>query len=262
MIGRILSRVFGPKALASLLLSVIRPLTPVGLSKIRIGNQHGDGGYVMVADWEDVVGAVSIGIGGDVSWDLAIAERGIDVYQYDHTVASAPISHPRFHFHSIGLGNGSADSMLRSLEQIVADIPLDGDLILKMDVEGAEWEALPTTPSRVIKRFSQIVIEVHRPLAGATANRLHNLRVLKRLRRTHEVVHVHANNCAAVESFEGIRIPSVLEISYLRKTRTSFRVAPETLPTAEDVPNDPSRPEIDMSSILAQRAISGSPDSG
>ncbi len=90
MIGRILSRVFGPKALASLLLSVIRPLTPVRFSKIRIGNQPGDGGYVMVADWEDVVGAVSIGIGGDVSWDLAIAERGIDVYQYDHTVASPP----------------------------------------------------------------------------------------------------------------------------------------------------------------------------
>ncbi len=151
--------------------------------------------------------------------------------------------------------------MLRSLEQIVADIPFDGDLILKMDVEGAEWEALPTAPSRVIKRFSQIVIEVHGPLAGATANRLHNLRILKRLCRTHEVVHVHANNYAPVESFEGILIPSVLEISYLRKTRTSFRISEETLPAAADVPNDPSRPEIEMSSILDQKAISGSPDS-
>lgn len=243
----------GPKALASCLLSLIRPATPVGLSKVRIGNPHGDGGYVMLDDWEDVVGAVSIGIGGDVSWDLAIAERGIDVFQYDHTVPCPPISHPRFRFHSIGIGpDDSADSRLRSLEQIVGDIPLDGDLILKMDVEGTEWATLPTAHSPVMHRFAQIVIEAHEPLAGSDANRLHNLGVLSTLRRTHEVVHVHANNYAPVESFAGVRVPSVLEITYLRKTRTSFRTSNEPLPAAEDVPNDPSRPEIEMHSILAQ----------
>ena len=244
---------FSPGLLASLLLSLVRPVTPVGLSKIRIGNPHGDGGYVMLDDWTDVVGAVSIGIGGDVSWDLAIAERGIDVHQYDHTVRSPPASHPRFRFHAIGVGHGtSADSGFRSLEQIVGDIPLDGDLLLKMDAEGAEWAALPIAHDPVMSRFAQIVIEAHAPLAGTTADRLHNLGVLSTLRRTHEVVHVHANNYAPVESFDGVRVPNVLEISYVRRTRTSFRASNEPLPAAEDVPNDPSRPEIEMRSILAQ----------
>lgn len=120
---------------------------------------------------------------------------------------------------------------------------------------------IPDGPQSGHKALFTIVIEVHGPLAGATANRLHNLRTLKRLRPTHEVVRVHANNYAPVESFKGIRIPSVLEISYLRKTRTSFRISEETLPAAADVPNDPSRPEIEMSSIPAHKAISGSPDS-
>ncbi len=207
----------------------------------------------MVDDWEDVVGAVSVGIGGDVSWDLAIAERGIDVYQYDHTIHAPPASHPRFHFHSIGIGSGdSSDSRFRSLQQIVGDVPLDGDLVLKMDVEGAEWATLAKARNQVIERFSQIVIEVHGPLAGKTADRLHNQRVLRRLRRTHQVVHVHANNYAPVESFEGILIPNVIEISYLRRTRSLFRKSREPLPAAEDVPNNPLSPEIKMSSILGQ----------
>ena len=250
---------FSSALLAGLLLSLVRPSSPVGLSKIRIGNQHGDGGYVMLDDWQDVVGAVSIGIGGDVSWDLAIAERGIDVHQYDHTVHGPPTSHPRFHFHSIGVGGGaSVDAALRSLEQIVADIPLDGDLVLKMDVEGAEWAALPIAHSPVMNRFAQIVIEAHAPLAGTAADRLRNVGVLSTLRRTHEVVHVHANNYAPVESFGGVRVPSVLEISYVRRTRTSFRASNEPLPAPEDVPNDPSRPEIEMRSILAQTDDSSS----
>ena len=253
MIGRKPSAEVGLKALANCLLSLVRPATPAGFSKVRLGNRHGDGGYVMVDDWRDVVGAVSIGIGGDVSWDLAIAERGIDVYQYDHTVPGPPIRHPRFHFHSCGIGtHDSADSGFRTLEQIVGDVPAGGNLILKMDVEGAEWATLSAAPSQVLERFSQIVIEAHAPLAGSAGDRLHNLQVLGRLRSTHQVVHVHANNYAPVESFDGIRVPNVLEISYLRRIRTSFHASNEPLPSAEDVPNDPLRPEIEMSSILAQ----------
>ncbi len=205
----------------------------------------------MVDDWTYVAGAVSIGIGGDVSWDLALADRGINVYQYDHTVPYPPLSHPRFHFHPVGIG-GSDDIKVQSLERIVADIPVAGDLVLKMDVEGAEWTAFSAAPSRVMERFSQIVVEVHDPLAGSCADRAHRLRVLRRLRRTHQVVHVHANNYAAVESFEGIVVPSVLEVTWLRRSRTPFVTSREPLPAVEDAPNDPLRPEIAMSAILAQ----------
>ena len=214
----------------------------------------------MLDDWEGVGGAVSIGIGGDVSWDLAIAERGIDVYQYDHTIHAPPLSHRRFRFHAIGVGARVSDAAgVRSLAQIVGDLPLEGDLILKMDAEGAEWVALPIVHDPLMNRFAQIVIEAHAPLAGTTADRLHNLGVLSTLRRTHEVVHVHANNYAPVDSFDGVLVPGALEISYVRRTRASFRRSDEPLPAAEDVPNDPSRPEIVMRTILAQADGSSAP---
>jgi hypothetical protein len=242
-----------PQMLALHFLRLIRPSTPLGFSKVRVGNDRGDGGYVMVDDWRDVVGAVSIGIGGDVSWDLAIAERGIDVHQFDHTVSRPPVDHPRFYFRPIGVGgDGSTDTPLRSLEHIVREIAPRGELVLKMDVEGAEWAALATAPAGVMERFSQIVIEVHGPLAGSVLDAVRNVLVARYLRRTHRVVHVHANNYAPAESFDGIRVPNVLELSYFRRTRATFRPSRDALPSVEDLPNDPLRAEIGMTSILAQ----------
>ena len=246
----------GPRERALHLLALIRPSTPLGLSKVRVGNERGDGGYVMIDDFADVARAVSIGIGGDVSWDLAIAERGIDVHQYDHTVARPPIEHAKFHFDAIGIGEGDADDgRYRSLEQIVESVPSGGPLILKMDVEGAEWAALAATPGRVMERFSQIVIEVHGPIAGTALEAVRNLLVLRWLRRSHRVVHLHANNYAPVQSFDGIQVPYALELSYLRRTRASFQPSREPLPTMEDVPNDPMRPEIGMTAILGQTRV-------
>ncbi len=253
MTGRTASADIGPAVLARYLLALIRPSTPLGFAKLRVGNARGDGGYVMVDDLDGVAGAVSIGIGGDVSWDLAIAERGIDVHQYDHTVPGPPIDHARFRFKRIGIGGGeSADPQRRTLEQMAAEFDGVGDLLLKMDAEGAEWTALAAVPTRVMERFSQIVLEVHAPVSGTVFEVVRNLLVLRHLRRTHRVVHVHANNYAPVESFEGIRVPNVLELSWLRRTRASFRPSREQWPGAEDVPNDPMRPEIAMTAILGQ----------
>ena len=40
----------------------------------------GDGGYVMLDDFAGVTAALSFGIDVNCSWDMQIAERGINVY--------------------------------------------------------------------------------------------------------------------------------------------------------------------------------------
>ena len=133
----------GPGALARQLLWLIHPERLVGSSNVRVGNPDGDGGYVMVDAFDGIAGALSVGIGTDVSWDLDIANRGIEVFQYDHTVSGPPVSHPRFHFLSVGIAEASSsDGSFISLDHMVAAIPGDGDLIAKIDAEGAEWPAL------------------------------------------------------------------------------------------------------------------------
>jgi hypothetical protein len=222
------------------------------MSKLRVGNPAGDGGYVMVDSFRGVTSALSIGIGNNVSWDLDLASRGIQVFQYDHTVSSPPSSHPNFRFQPVGVArNTSEDRRFRSLTTIVSEIPDAGDLILKMDVEGAEWATLSKHNS-VLKRFSQIVLEVHEPFSGNTVSRLRNLRTLRKLNKNHRIVHVHANNCGGVACFEGVKIPEVIEITYLRKTGHHFVPARDHFPTIWDIANTDYRSEISMTEILRQ----------
>ena len=245
---------FGPRALSMRLISLIRPKRVVGFSKVRIGNAGGDGGYIMVDAFDGISGALSIGIGGDVSWDLDIANRGIRVFQYDHTVSGPPVSHPLFHFSRVGIAATSApDGSFKSLDQIVADIPGSRDLIAKIDVEGAEWPALSSVSRRTMRRLAQVTVELHEPMPRRISAGLRNLRTLERIGRTHAVVHVHANNYAGVDSLDGIRIPSVLEVSYLRKDGLQFAPCIEEFPTAMDRPNNPEGADIAMSEILRQQ---------
>ena len=251
--GQPIDRMRAPGTLSKLLLSLIRPERIVGLSKVRIGNPDGDGGYVMVDALDGIAGALSVGIGSDVSWDVEIAHRGIEVFQYDHTVSGPPISHPRFHFSPVGIAEASSpDGSFMSLDQMVAAVPGDGDLIAKLDVEGAEWPALSSVSRQTMHRLAQMVIELHAPSPDDITTSLRNLGILAQIRPTHEVVHVHANNYAGVGARDGIRVPDVMELTYLRRAGIEFAPCIEDFPTTLDRPNDPERADISMSEILDQ----------
>lgn len=61
-------------------------------------------------------------------------------------------------------------------------------MLLKMDVEGAEWDALMATPDDVLRRIDQIAMELH----GVNHSRY--LAAIKRLRQHFYVVNFHVNN--------------------------------------------------------------------
>ena len=116
----------------------LEPMRAPEHRKIRVGKEC-DGGYVMLDDFTGIVAAYSIGISDEVSRDLDIAQRGIEVFQYDHTIPSAPLRHARLHWTRKGLG---AD-VTADLETLPRLLEMNrhvgcGDLILKVDVEG-EW---------------------------------------------------------------------------------------------------------------------------
>ena len=110
------------------------------IEMLLIGSQTG-GGYVMIDDLPGGI-AYSFGIGGDVSWDKDMAGRGYDVFMYDHTIDRLPENNPRFHWSKLGISDGMThDGRLKSLEELIASNGHEGkhNMILKMDVEGAEW---------------------------------------------------------------------------------------------------------------------------
>ncbi len=226
-------------------LQCLAPHDAAGRSKIRVGGMC-DGGYVMLDDLDSARAVYSLGIGGDVSFDLEMAERGMDIFQYDHTVPGPPVQHPRFQFKKKGI----APVEDGEFTSIGAEIHRNGhahrrDLILKIDIECAEWDALDATSDEDLDRFEQIVAELHGFLRLAEPEwRAVTQRVLGRLHRTHAVTHVHANNWADFQIMAGVPVPDVLEVSYVRRDRASLTPSTTFFPTPFDVPCHPDRPDI------------------
>lgn len=214
--------------------------------KARVGNAH-DGGYVMLDDWQGIAGAISIGIGGDDGWDAEVAGRGIPVAQFDHTIAEPPRRLPLLNWQPLGVAAQDVNT-LRSLRSLIAlaGLPGAGDLVLKMDAEGTEWEVLAAGEDAApLGRFRQIVAEFHWfDRVGDDAWYRTARTALAHILATHACVHVHANNHGGVAMIRGVAFPRVLELTFARRDSYTFDDETALFPTALDAPCDPRRPDI------------------
>jgi hypothetical protein len=223
----------------------ISPYDIAGKRKLRIGGMR-DGGYVMLDGFDHIHAAYSLGVGGDVSWDLEMANRGIPVHQFDHTVSAPPSQHPLFSFNKQGIAAQDGGEFV-SIPSILRRNGHAGrrDLILKIDIECHEWDAFDATPSEDLACFEQIVIELHGFLRFAEPEwRAKTQRVLGKLFQTHVSYHVHANNWADFQIIEGVPVPDVLEVGYIRRDSHVITPSGAMYPTPFDIPCHPDRPDI------------------
>lgn len=218
-------------------LSLLTPLEVSGFTKTRLG-AWGDGGYVMLDHFPDNTVVYSLGVGGDVSWDLDIANRGLRVFQYDHTVASPPIDHPKFIFHKIGIGP-SDDDLMKTLHSIMLENGHQtSSTIIKMDIEDAEWDIIAMLDFSVLRNCKQLIIEFHglSRLADPQWHERINI-ALSKLRETHFPFHIHANNWGEYPIVCGVPVPDVVEVSYANDAYFDSKASKETFPTTLDCPN-------------------------
>jgi glycosyltransferase involved in cell wall biosynthesis len=233
------------------LVGMLRPRAMAHMGKIRIGNAY-DGGYVLPANALDCDGVLSIGIGTDVSFDLALAERGARVLQLDHTVAASPVAHAHFRFLRRGWGCVRNATFLDFPDILAEYAPIGARRsLLKFDIEGAEYEVIETAAAADLANFEVIACELHdlRRLAEPEFyDRVH--RTLARLTEGHVPVHLHANNYRGVAVVEGVPIPDVIELSLLRCDLDRFpSLASDPIPGPLDRPNHPLLPDICMNAF-------------
>jgi hypothetical protein len=197
-----------------------------------------------------------MGIANDVSWDTEIAQRGKPVYMYDHTITQLPAEHEHFHFRRIGIsGAASEDPHLKSIPFLLAANrhQHSNNLLMKMDIEGHEWAALDALSDNELRQFSQISLELHDLDKLFTIEGFVRMsRVLMKLTDHMHVVHVHANNVGWVCERYGVRVPVLLEVSFVRRDRLEQPIPAGNLSVELDQENDPSRPKIDISSLWRQ----------
>ncbi|MCE0484890.1 MAG: hypothetical protein LV479_11715 [Methylacidiphilales bacterium] len=234
---------------------ILRPFQSEDRGKTRLGRQR-DGGYVMLDDFEGVNKAISLGIGNDVSWDLDIARRGIPVEQYDHTVSAAPQMHPLFKFHSKRIAAESqGDAGTCSLTELLREAQKQGqEIILKMDIEGDEWDIFEKIDPSLLRCMRQIVGEFHGFREVMDDIWYYKaLRAFANLSSTHAVVHLHGNNIAQQLAVRSLVFPESLEITFVRRDRCTLLENHEPMPGPWDRRNHPARPDISLNIFLSQK---------
>lgn len=231
-------------------LRILEPKAVADFQKIRVGSA-GDGGYVQLDDLQGVSHALSFGISDNDDWDLAIANAGIPVEQFDHSVEKAPSSHALLHFHRKMIAV-EATAQSATLPDLVArhsrsDNP---DVILKIDIEGCEWDVFDHASDEVLSKLSQIICEFH-DLSHLTnpAFRARATRVFEKLARHFAPIHIHGNNFASFCNVANIPLPDVLEITFASRRRYRFVDSSEVFPTALDAPNNAEIPDIWLGSF-------------
>lgn len=241
----------------------LRPSAPADL--IRVGSD-GDGGYVLPRRVLDKVrGVLGMGLFDDWSFEAWVHERtGAKIAIFDHTVnwrfwlrrtvahfvrgvvqgdvvrrrkLPIPLAYRRF-FNSVDrrhfqIGIGHAPNMV-GLEKAMALAGMDENILLKIDIEGAEYEILDAIVANR-KSFVACVIEFH------LIDRYHDEleRFISAMRDDFVVVHFHANNFGVNEQGS---YSSFIELSLMAR----YLLEPGEPMVEHDLPlADLDRPSVD-----------------
>jgi len=201
---------------------LLNRLRPMKCDKelIRLGPQ-GDGGYLIPNDLKDIKACFSPGVDqiSDFEWDCA--NRGMQVFMADYSVEGPAARHKNFHFLKKFLGIIQTENTTTLEDWVGSSISdSDSELLLQMDIEGAEYEVILGTSEDLIKRFRIIAIEFHslKLLWSEPFFRLVS-RAFEKLLQTHVCVHNHPNNINPSKKIGNVTLPSVTEMTFLRRDR-------------------------------------------
>jgi hypothetical protein len=224
---------------------LIETLQPIagGRELVRLGPM-GDGGYLVPDDLEGIQACFSPGVDRQSGFEKDCADRGMAVFLADGSVEGPAVQHSSFQFSKRHVGAVS-DADFMTLDQwVAASLPgTDADLLLQMDIEGYEYEALLSASEALMSRFRIIVVEFHRldllwskpffELAG---------RAFEKTLCTHACVHIHPNNSRGSRTRHALAIPPVMEFTFLRRDRLESTSYADQFPHPLDVDNTANPP--------------------
>ena len=177
--------------------TILAELQPVALKNCtlkRFGSAN-DGGYLMCQNLiEPIDAAYSYGVGPNDDWGCDVSRRyHVPVYQYDCFDPARPICNGGtlvFHNECVGDRTGYRKSHL--FDTLENQIRKNGDtsrhLIIKMDIEGGEWDSLFAAPDELLASIPQIAMEMH----GFDNPKI--VEVIRKLKRNFYLVNLHFNN--------------------------------------------------------------------
>lgn len=237
-----LGRTAGTEAIEDFL----RTIRPVETEHrlIRVGGDA-DGGYLIPDDLGGISACFSPGVSTIARFEEELAARDIKCFLADASVDGPPVASNRLDFERKFLGAKAGGDFITLQDWIDRKAPGVGDMILQMDIEGAEYRVILSTDSETLRRFRILVIEFHNlaSIYDRMGLDLVSLTFCKLL-EDFEIVHIHPNNRIRPITFKQFETPPLLEFTFLRKDRVTRRRPATSFPHPLDRKNVAKRPDI------------------
>jgi hypothetical protein len=223
----------------------------LGYNLIRVGSKN-DGGYLIPNILDKINCCISPGVGHTNEFEKDLAIRGIRSFMVDHTVD--PNSHlvKNFDFTKKKL-HVFCDSKNITLDNFfLSKIKNQDSPMLQMDIEGDEYLTILATSNEVLDRFKVIIIEFHNleKVTNKSVFELYNGSINKIL-KYFDICHIHPNN--GNRNFlvtNKLKIPQVLEVTFLNKKLSKYKKPVTNLPHKLDARCDLNKTETILDGLF------------
>ncbi len=194
-----------------------------GIELVMIGDGR-DGTYVIPDDLTGISKCFSPGVGPSSQFEEILYDKfGIRSYLIDASVSRVPSSREDFYvFEKKYLGASTYENFvdLNTWVGTYASKENNEDLILQMDIEGAEFSALLACSPEVLKRFRIIALEIHY-LDALNLEFFSTVveQTFRKLDINFQVCYAHANDCCGSIRVGTTTFPRVIEVTLIRRDR-------------------------------------------
>jgi hypothetical protein len=233
------------------LFDMLQPVALTNCQLERFGEPH-DGGYLMCGNLlRDVQSGYSYGIGGYDKWGCDISRTlDVTVHQYDCFSTRQPACFGgETVFHAECVGGATSSDEGRLFDTIANQFAKNGDsskrIVLKIDVEGAEWDSFLAVPDATLEQIDQLAVEFHwvEDEQFRWVQDEKHLRAVRRLTRFFHVGHIHFNNASCIGDLAPFPT-SAYEVLFVNKRLAAIDPSGRVdRPHALDARNNPSLPD-------------------
>jgi len=185
---------------------------------IRVGANN-DGGYLLPDILNENFYCFSAGVGNISKFEKQLSENyNIKSFMIDASIDSLPENDKNFFFIKKFLGSKTYGKYICLEDWVSQSIKNDQNhKILQMDIEGSEYEVLTFESAESLSQFSLMIIEFHGLQNLSSRNFLRMISAnFQKIFCNFSICHVHPNNVSGLYDIKNIKIPSCIEVTFIK----------------------------------------------
>jgi hypothetical protein len=182
---------------------------------VRYGNKS-DGGYIVNTKYLKLSNVLyTYGVGGEVSFEIDLLKYNPNykIHLYDPTISQFPEIHGNVIRHEEGLASSKQDKYDNFLNHLSINQDTDKKALLKIDIEGGEFDFFKNTDINSLSNVVQMIVEFHIDRAPVDDF----IECLNKINEKFICIHIHGNNHSNITHINNIEFPVVPEFTFVNR---------------------------------------------